>query len=318
MYNQMNDIVSADTEEIEGQQATISQPLANMSNDELTTALEDYIEMEETHHFLGIQLEGLSDFWAENVFEENQQQMDDGEIPMTSMYSPFFTFHRGGNRRMNARQEAFRYWEHDRDLGNSMGMPPYAAVRHNTIQDIHDLHRRGFEWLLPHGARQEQVDYLEEYVIERANERERYDGGWAYWSPSNQRRPQDHPLYDDMVQEMIDQSEGSDTPLTEMSDGTFTGDYSEFLTDDNFLNGYYTTMDDMDQFQDEVSYAAENGEDMQEAFINSLPQAPVGEPTIVDDDFADNRTGEEDLIALPTGRIPLEDKVRVGRDIINP
>jgi len=57
MYNQMNDIVSADTEEIEGQQATISQPLANMSNDELTTALEDYIEMEETHHFLGIQLE---------------------------------------------------------------------------------------------------------------------------------------------------------------------------------------------------------------------------------------------------------------------
>ena len=317
MYNQMNDTVTADTDEFEGQTIAPTTDLGSMSNEELAAALENYIEQDATHQFLGNQLDGLSDWWSESVFEEAQQRMDDGEIPMTSMYMPFFTFHRGGNANMRARQSAFRYWEVDRDLGNTMGMPPVAAVRHRTIQDIHDQYETGFDWLLPHGATQEQVDYLTDDAIERSNDMERYDGGWAYWMPSNQRRPRDHPLFEDMVQEMIDQTEDDEEgQLTEMSDGTYTGSMSEYLTDDNFLSGYWTSDQMMDEFRDSVATAVENFEDMREEFINTLGQPQVG-PAVVGEE-EDNRTGEEDLIALPSARIPLEDKVRIGRDMISP
>ena len=314
----MNDPIVADIDDVEGFEVQAPQGISQLSNEDLYDRLDEvgYIDDFASQWFERTQMEGLSDWWAENVFAENQEQMENGEIPYTSMYSPFFTFHHGNDRRINpARQTPVRYWTTNRDLGNTMGMGPRHGGLHRTLEDTIDLYDFDFDWLRQYGATDEQIEYIDDQARERGAESERYDGGWSYWMPSNQRRPRDHPLYEDMIAEMIDQTEDDDEPLTEMSDGTFTGMYSEFLTDDNFLNGYYTTEEDIQERIDEVRQRVNDQDNLKEQFLNNLPQG-AAEPTPVGEVSTDDPT--EDLIALPSARIPLEDKIRMNRDIINP
>jgi hypothetical protein len=314
----MNDPTTLDTDDIEGFAATPATTLQGMSAEEIYDRLDEtgYVDDYGTNYFMDTQMEGLSDWWSESVFQENQQRMEEGEIPMTSMYSPFFTFHHGNDRRINpASQTPMRYWTVDRDLGNTQAMGPLQARYHRDIEDTINMYDRDFDWLAQQGVRQETIDQVEEMVREEAMGRERYDGGWAYWTQSNQRRPRDHPMYDEMLQEMIEQTMGGDDELTEMSDGTFTGEMSEFLTDDNYLNGYYTTEEDMREMLEEARQLVNDQDNKKEQFLANLPVAapqeiPVGEVS------TDDPT--EDLIALPSARIPLEDKIRMNRDIINP
>ena len=321
MFNQQyNEPTINDTDDIEGRETIAPTPIALMSNEELGESLQDIIDQNTTHEFLRAQIDGLSDWWAENVFDQNQEQMDNGDIPMTSMYSPFFTFHHGNDASIYANQTAMRYWEHHRDLGNTMGMADRQARLHRDIEDTLAMYDTTFEWLAQHGATQEQIDYLDEAVAEEVSERERYDGGWAYWSPSNQRRPQDHPLYEQMVEEMIFQTEGDDEgQLTEMADGSYEGAMSEWLTDDNYLNGYWTHANNMIEFLDEAREAQNNFGDLRQAFLTNLPQVAQGEATVdVPQEFVEERTGEEDLIDLPQARATLQERIGMAKDIISP
>ena len=318
MYNQMNEHTIPDTDDIEGIETVAPTPISQMSNADLRDRLDDIITQNGTHEFLRTQIEGLSDWWAENVFEENQTQMDNGDIPMTSMYMPFFSFHHGNDESMTAHQTAMRYWEHNRDLGNTMGMADRQARLHRDIEDTLDMYDTSFDWLAQHGATEDQIEYLNDAVMDERGDRDRYDGGWAYWMPSNQRRPRDHPLYEQMVEEMIAQTEGDEEgQLTEMEDGTFDGAMSEWLMDDNYLNGYMTTRERMEDFLDEVRQAPNDFEDLKQEFLDNLPQAVQGPPVgDVPDEFVEQRSGEEDLIALPEARTTLQERMRMAKDII--
>lgn len=284
------------------------------TNEETSNRLMNYITEASEFQHRRTQHENINE-WAEAERELEEEEMDQGDRPMESIYSNFYTYQRADGTDLN-----LRYWE-ARTEDNSVPLTDYAVMpasmrrNHTRIDMVNDSYDDDHSDLQALGFTDDQMEYIREAIHEEALDRERIDGGFAYWESDNQRRPLDHPDAEFMLNELNENGALGDYDenlgqYTEGEDGEIhDAIYGE---DPIFLTGFRTSEASMRQFENSMTA---NLDTMRQEIQSLTDRMPQDRQQIVS--FVDEMTlplqleGEavpiaSGLAALPNDLPPLE------------
>ena len=336
--NYLQDYELPDTDEIIGAEprqqgeGEINLQAINLPNEmtwEHKELLESYIHSSANYRFLEKQFDDTHE-WERDQIERSREEMESGDRPsMSGLDLNFFHFHHDDNHR-NTRYN-FHTWDNDDHTNGDM--PPYMRrIYDETYQDLsNNTDHHTDSWLeQTRGETDEWSEYLTEAIDERVWESEVNGGGNAYWREDNGRHPTNHPNFDFMRDELVEQDQlleqddGEERPPTEQEQDDGEGGAYERVYGDNpeSVYGYRTSERIMNEYLEEIREARQEVIRDRDAFLQrfmppqirvqeNIPQEEVSEtfgeediinPTrriniIRDMDLA-NRTGKEDLISV--------------------
>lgn len=314
---------TADTDDIEGFVAppqALQQDLGDMTNvvlpqeftEEQRNSLNLYTERMGTIKFQQRQIDNLGD-WENQQIETSREEMENGDRPSMSGFDlDYFHYtHPDGTTRFVAHT-----WENnDMVAGN---LPPYMRRQENEMNDLFendDINHN--EWLTQLGLPEDHplIEQLDEDISENSYENDRYDGGWGYWRPDT-RPIEAHPNFEFMLGELREQDrimeddDGEPRAMTEEEEEEFGGDEYErvFGEERGNVSGYRTSAEDMESFKREIEENIEDAIGYRNEWLSQFQVAGAVEENqapLVDYEQMEQqeRTGEEDLVALPTRRV---------------
>ena len=338
VVNNMNysrDAIKQDTDDIEGFRQPEPQPrqrldLGNVRlpeefTDEQREDLANYTNMMGLLNFQQRQIDNLGD-WENQQIERSREEMESGDRPSMSGFdlAYFHYTHPDGTTRFNAET-----WDNnDMVAGN---LPPYMRRAENEILDTFDNDDINHNvWLEQLGLPDDHplIEHLDEEIGERSYENDRYDGGWGYWR-EDIRPVEGHPNFEFMYDELREQDrimeddDGEPRPMTEEEEDRMGGDEYErvFGEERGVVSGYRTSAEEMNSFRAEIE---ENIQDAIRYRNEWLSQFQVGGAVEENQAPMENfeameqqeRTGEEDLVALPSRRVVNIVRGDTERDII--
>ncbi len=238
--------------------------------------------------YLESQVEFMPD-WAQNQRDEAEE---DNET-MTGFGVPFFNF-RHGNRDF-----PIHIWEDGNEVDDHAH--PRARALHNRITDLFDTLPDHDEFFMDLGATEDQADTIMDEINDEENERERYDGGMAYYRSDNWRTLNDHPLNEFLMDELVEQERVRyDSDEGEYVDDGDEDGLMENLTNSDF-GGFTTTEEAMNEYIEDIEEALENinleRERIRSALTTIEPSQFEDEEYETEDDDEPERA-EEDLISF--------------------
>ncbi len=314
---------TADTDDIEGFNAPpqpAQQDLGDLTNivlpqeftEEQRNGLNLYTERLGGIKFMERQLEEIGDF-ENQAIETSREEMESGDRGNTGFDLDYFHYtHPDGTTRYNAHT-----WENnDMVAGN---LPPYMRRAENEMVDLFDNDDINHNvWLEQLGLPEDHplIEQLDEDIAEDSQYRDRLDGGWGYWRPDT-RPIEGHPNFEFMYNELVEQDrlveddEGEARPMTEEEQEQLGFDEYErvFGEERGNVSGYRTSAEEMESFRAEIE---ENIQDAIRYRNEWLSQFQVGgaveenqaEPLVDYEQMEQQeRTGDEDLVALPSRRV---------------
>ncbi len=313
---------TADTDDIEGFVApprAIQQDLGDMTNvvlpqeftDEQRDGLTSYTNMMGRINFQQRQLDNIGD-WENQQIERSRDEMESGDRGNTGFDLAYFHYtHPDGTTRYNAHT-----WENNDMVAGDL--PPYMRRAENDMVELFDNDDINHNvWLEQLGLPEDHplIEELDEEIQENSYDNERYDGGWGYWR-EDIRPIEGHPnfefMYDELVEQdrLVEGDDGEPRAMTEEEQDRLGGDEYErvFGEERGVVAGYRTSAEEMNRFREEIE---ENIRDAIEFRNEWLSQFQVGgaveenQAPLVDYEQMEQqeRTGEEDLVALPSRRV---------------
>ena len=315
---------TADTDDIEGFVAppqAIQQDLGDMTNialpqeftEEQRNSLNLYTNMMGRINFQQRQIDNLGD-WENQQIERSREEMESGDRPSMSGFdlAYFHYTHPDGTTRFNAET-----WDNnDMVAGN---LPPYMRRAENEMNDLFgndDINHN--VWLGQLGLPEDHplIEELDEEIGENSNENDRYDGGWGYWR-EDYRPVEAHPNFEFMYDELREQDrimeddDGEARPMTEEEEDRMGGDEYErvFGEERGNVSGYRTSAEEMESFKAEIEENIQDAiryrnEWLSQFQVEGAVEENQAEPLIDYEQMEQQeRTGEEDLVALPSRRV---------------
>ena len=277
--------------------------------------LNNYIDTMGRLRYLQDQLEFQHE-WEANQIEEAQTEMENGDRDPYGIHLPFFHFHHNDNRTLT--RYNFETWNNN-DTTEGDYPPPMNRIRgrmedalednahkydNNTIMDRLGVYDSGF------------ADNLSEAIDESRREQDRYDGGYSIWREDYGRRTTQHPNFDFHRDELVEQEllledeEGEiPEPQQQILDMGVGGAYESVYGEDSYVRGFRTSEAIMEDYLREIEEHIEIATQSMNNFLSPYQSAITIEENNPQQEEQDDRTGEEDLIALPSR------KIRIIKDI---
>ena len=313
---------TADTDDIEGFRnppLQAQQAITDMTNivlpqeftEEQREGLSNYTNMMGLLNFQQRQIDEIGD-WENQQVERSREEMESGDRPsMSGLDLAFFHYtHPDGTTRYNAHT-----WENNDMVAGDL--PPYMRRQENEMNDLFgndDINHN--EWLGQLGLPEDHplIEHLDEEITENSYENDRYDGGWGYWR-EDIRPVEGHPNFEFMYDELREQDrimeddDGEARPMTEEEEDRMGGDEYErvFGEERGNVSGYRTSAEEMESFKAEIEENIQDAIRYRNEWLSQFQvagQVEENQAPLVDYEQMEQqeRTGEEDLVALPSNR----------------